>query len=276
MMQNRQEKKKVKLRTGLSLLLLVLFAALPSGCDLDYGTVGGTAEGLGSYAYTDDPAAIARVIGSWSGVWYSHYGNRKLDGYRIGKWKDRHALIPQAKLARLFPDIDLDNPRLLNYRGMSYDAANDFPRSADYPNGLDDAYFVLYDDTVFETEPGDGGNGGWGDDFRMRYFGVVKAVNTFYSDKAGAVIIQYLDGGFPNWDPDFPGPPPLSYFGIYYRVLAPDIIQMANAVELGDLAAGKKYYTETATLEEAIAKNTVENEGEFIAWGVVIPQDREQ
>jgi hypothetical protein len=273
MMTNRQGRHRARTRI-LAPLLLVLFAALPSGCELDYGDVGGADEGLGSYAYTDNPAAIARVIGSWSGAWYSHYGNRKLDGYRIGKWRDRHALIPPAKLA-LFPDIDLDNPRLLNYSGLSYNAANDFPASAGYPNGLDDAYFVFYDDTVFEYEPGDGGNGGWGD-FRMRYFGIVKAVNTFYSDKAGAVIIQYLDGGFPNWDADFPGPPPLSYFGIYYRVLGPDIIQMANAVELGDLAAGKKYYTETATLEAAIAKNTVENEGEFIAWGVVIPQDREQ
>jgi hypothetical protein len=51
---------------------------------------------------------------------------------------------------------------------------------------------------------------------------------------------------------------------------------MANAVDLAALYTGKKYYTETTTLEEAIALNNVENEAEFISWGVVIPQDREQ
>jgi hypothetical protein len=47
-------------------------------------------------------------------------------------------------------------------------------------------------------------------------------------------------------------------------------------VDLAALYRGKKYYTETATLDEAVEKNTVENEAEFISWGVVIPQDREK
>jgi hypothetical protein len=248
--------------------LLLLLVLLPSGCDMQYGRVGGTDEGLVTHSYTDGDGGIAGVIDSWQGVWYSHYGSRKLDSYRIGKWKDRYELIPPEKQA-LFPGLDLDAPRFLNYAGMAYDPENDFD------GNLDDAYFVFYDDTVFETNPGDGGNGGWGDDFRTRYIGIVKAVNTFYGKESGAVIIQYLQHCFPNWDPDFPGPPPLSYFGIYYRVQGPDIIQMANAVDLGNLAAGKKYYTETTTLEAAIAKNTADNAGEFIAWGVAIPQDRE-
>jgi hypothetical protein len=50
---------------------------------------------------------------------------------------------------------------------------------------------------------------------------------------------------------------------------------MANATDLAALAAGEKYYTATATLQEAAAKNNTENSGEFIAWGVVIPQDRD-
>jgi hypothetical protein len=41
------------------------------------------------------------------------------------------------------------------------------------------------------------------------------------------------------------------------------------------LYAGKKYYTEQSTLEEARALNNVKNEAEFISWGVVIPQNRE-
>ncbi|MDR1586273.1 MAG: hypothetical protein LBS57_02320 [Treponema sp.] len=55
-----------------------------------------------------------------------------------------------------------------------------------------------------------------------------------------------------------------------------DIVQMANAVDLAALYAGKKYYTERGALEEAIALNTVENEAEFISWGVVYPQRREE
>ncbi|MDR2798895.1 MAG: hypothetical protein LBB80_11185, partial [Treponema sp.] len=62
----------------------------------------------------------------------------------------------------------------------------------------------------------------------------------------------------------------------YYRVLDNGTIQMANAVNLENLYAGKPYYTETQTFQEAIDCNTVENEAEFISWGVVIPQDREK
>jgi hypothetical protein len=51
---------------------------------------------------------------------------------------------------------------------------------------------------------------------------------------------------------------------------------MANAVDLEALYKGKKYYTEKATLQVAVESNTVENEAEYIAWGVVIPQDREK
>ncbi|MDR2517655.1 MAG: hypothetical protein LBC88_09790, partial [Spirochaetaceae bacterium] len=65
------------------------------------------------------------------------------------------------------------------------------------------------------------------------------------------------------------------FFGVYYRMLDADTVQMANAVDLAALYAGEKYYTEQATLHEAIALNTVENEAEFISWGIVIPQERE-
>ena len=58
-------------------------------------------------------------------------------------------------------------------------------------------------------------------------------------------------------------------------MLDTDTVQMANAVDLAALYAGKKYYTEQASLQEAIALNTVENEAEFISWGIVIPQQRE-
>jgi hypothetical protein len=105
----------------------------------------------------------------------------------------------------------------------------------------------------------------------------VEGVNSFAAPgggDAGAVIIQYLDRCYPAWDSDFAGVPPLSYFGVYYRSVNRDAILIANAVHLANLNAGKKYYTETATLQEAIDNNTAENEKGFIA-GVALPQDRE-
>jgi hypothetical protein len=154
----------------------------------------------------------------------------------------------------LFPDFDPDNPRLDDGYALG-----------------DGDYFVFYDDTAYETEPGDGG---W-ENLITRYIGVARAVNIFNGDtRTGAVIIEYLDGAYPAWSLDALLMP-LPFFGIYYRVSDPDCIQMANPVDLAALAAGKRYYTETITLEEAAAKNSAENEGEFVAWGVVIPQDRE-
>jgi hypothetical protein len=227
----------------------------PVSCDGIYGKVGG-ADATFSYK---EAAGIAGILESWSGEWYSHYGNRKLDSYRIGMWKDRHSLLPQTKLA-LFPDFDIDHPEFKNPDSTVKD--NDF--------------FVFYDDTVYETAPGDGGNGGWGDDMVFRYIGIVRAVNIFQaaSSGSGAIIIEYLDGCYPTWDKDIASKP-LPFFGVYYRVLNAQCIQMANAVVLENLYAGRKYYTETATLQEAIDKNNAENDGEFIAWGVVIPQDKE-
>jgi hypothetical protein len=208
---------------------------------------------------TDEPgdAGIAGIIEPWRGVWYSYYGGLRLDGYRIGRWDELEAVMGD-KLS-LFPDFDPDNPRL--YDGYAIN---------------DDDYFLFYDDTAYgENDSGEGGNGGW-DNFVTRYIGIVRAVNSFNNNvKTGAVIIEYLEGCYPQWSQDVLIMP-LPFFGMYYRVINPDRIQMANAVDLAALAAGKRYYTETATLEEAIAKNSAENEKEFISWGVAIPQEREK
>jgi hypothetical protein len=207
------------------------------------------------------------------GVWYSHSGGVRTDGYRIGKWKDRHELMPQAK-RDLFPGFNIDAPQFRNYNGAVYNAANEFPQ------GLDEEYFVFSDDTVFgQSDDGSGGNGGWHDNgIRYRYIGIVRAVNIFDlpGENGGAVIIQYLHNCSPTWDEDFTGTPPMSFFGIYYRILDQDTIKLANAVNLANLDAGRKYYTETSTLPEAVYRNTFANERNFISWGVVLPQDREQ
>jgi hypothetical protein len=94
------------------------------------------------------------------------------------------------------------------------------------------------------------------------------------NEKTGAVIVQYFQGCSPAWSRDIKNGQ-LPFFGMYYRVLSKDTIQMANAVELSDLYADEEYYTEVASLEEAVEKNNAINDSEFIAWGVVWPQNRE-
>jgi hypothetical protein len=189
-----------------------------------------------------------------SGVWYSHYaGMGKLDGYRIGKWKDFPALVERSGKLGLFPNFT--------------------PETYGKTLFTEEDYFVLYDDTVYGQ--GEDGTGGW----NFCYMGIVRALNVFNGDPdRGAVIIEYLRGCAPQWLNRWPessdGRHP--FFGIYYRVVDSNAVQMANAVDLAALYAGKKYYTEKATFQEAISLNTVENEAEFISWGVVIPQGREQ
>ena len=208
---------------------------------------------------TDTPeGGIAGIIEPWRGVWYSHYGKLRTDGYRIGRWEELKEVMG-SKLS-LFPDFDPDDPRLHDGYAIK-----------------DEDYFIFYDDTVYnEDDNGEGGNGGWGGEGMIfRYMGVVRALNTFDDNaETGAVIIEYLEGCYPQWSADVLIMP-LPFFGIYYQVVDPDSIRMANAVDLEALTAGRRYYTETATLEEAVAKNNQENEGKFISWGVVLPQERE-
>jgi hypothetical protein len=223
------------------------------------GTEGPGTEGPGTdEPGTDEPAdtSIADIIEPWRGVWYSRYGGSRLDGYRVGRWSEIKEVMGD-KLA-LFPDFDPDTPRLHDKYAIQ-----------------DDDYFFFYDDSVYgEDDNGEGGNGGWG---RItRYIGIVRTVNVFNGDAAtGAVIIEYLEGCYPQWAMDVVFWP-LPFFGIYYRVVTPDRIQMANAVDLDALTAGKAYYTETATLQEAIDKNSAENSSKFISWGVVMPQTRSE
>jgi hypothetical protein len=249
---------------GFGVLVCVLAA-----CEVySYGKLGGTDQ---TGTYEPGESAFEECMEFLSGgsadrgVWYSHYaGIGRLDGYRIGKWSDFAALMIASQKIGMFPDITVPYE---TYTGGT-------------PNG--DDYFVFYDDTVYgqtdDDSPATSGN--WG----FAYMGVVRAINFFNDDPdRGAIIIEYFEGCDPNWLWDsegYNGGQGLArgekpFFGIYYRVLKPDIVQMANAVDLAALYAGEHYYTETATLQEAIENNTIENEAEYISWGVVIPQDRE-
>jgi hypothetical protein len=226
-----------------------------------YGKLGGADQTGTLLPYTGTHDTFEDTMSFMSGVWHSHYaGIGRLDGYRIGKWKDFKELVEDSGKAALFPRMERET-----YTGET---------GSNMPDGED--FFVLYDDTVYgQGEDGTGGNESWG----FGYMGIVRAVNHFNGDpNRGAIIIEYLKGCAPAWLNRWPesrdgGRP---FFGIYYRVLENDIVQMANAVDLAALYAGKNYYTETVHLDEAIELNGVENEAEFISWGVVIPQDREK
>jgi hypothetical protein len=249
-------------KKALPLLLAAFWMLLLTACDIfSYGELGGSDKT--ETAYPGDPQ-FESIISSLSGVWYSHYaGTGRLDGYRIGRWADFPLLMEDTSKTGLFQSLV---PPYKTYTTQS-GPGSDTPVNTDY--------FVFYDDTVFgQSDDGTGGNGGW-NGLVTRYIGIVRAVNVFNGNPSrGAIVIEYLQNAAPLWDKDLKdGSHP--FFGIYYRVLDNDTVQMANAVDLAALYRGKKYYTETAALDEAVEKNNVENEAEFISWGVVIPQDRE-
>jgi hypothetical protein len=244
-----------------SLLLALLCCAL-AGCELyEYGQLGG-ADRTFSYVSGDSENKFAEVMENLSGVWYSHWaGIGRLDGYRIGKWRDFKILVIDT--GKISPDkVDYLNAKTYpGEEGESYS-----------PN--DEDYFVFYDSSVYgQKDDNSPPNPDW--QYNFGFCGIVRGLNLFYDiPERGAIIIQYLEGCAPRWDRDIKDGQ-LPFFGIYYRFLDPDTVQLANAVDLAALYNGEKYYTEKATLQDAIDSNGVENEAEYIAWGVVIPQDRE-
>ena len=241
------------------LTLFIINCSLFIGCD--HGQLGG-ADRTDTY-YPGDEIFNER-FGFLCGLWYSEYaGIGLLDSYRIRKWSELTE-NDKIKAQSLFPSMEINNPKTY--------ATQDIPSDSDY-------YFFLYDDTVYGQEEDiaeDYVN--WG----FCYMGVVRAINIFNNDKSrGAIIIEYFEGADPAWlsDPDGfsyqglqPGEKP--FFGIYFKVLDQNTVQMANAVDLAALNAGELYYTERGTLPEAVEYFDVENEAEFISWGVVIPQNR--
>jgi hypothetical protein len=106
----------------------------------------------------------------------------------------------------------------------------------------------------------DDGSGG---EFLFSYAGTIQYVANF-SATAGIIIIKYTT--LPQWE-DLADRP---YFGVYYRNLKADSVQLANAIN------PDKSAPETATLEEAIAKFTRHREGDFVSWGVVTPQRKQR
>jgi hypothetical protein len=99
-------------------------------------------------------------------------------------------------------------------------------------------------------------------DVETGFKGVIRFVSNFSSD-SGVIIIEY------TVRPSYHLYNNLGFFGIYYRNLKADTVQLANATNFPDYSA-----PDTATLEEAVAKFTRMRMGLYVDWGVVQPQRR--
>ena len=98
----------------------------------------------------------------------------------------------------------------------------------------------------------------WGD---FGYKGEISFVSN-YSPNSGVIIIRYTE--FPPF-----GDSTKPYTAFYYRNLGNNTVQLANVINQGDFSSA-----DTATLEEAIAKFTRGQMGNFVDWSVVNPQIR--
>ena len=246
-------------------IALIVLAAFFLFWSCDHGELGG-ADRTSTHVSGDDSVFEERMA-FFDGAWYSGYpGLGQLDGYLIRRWGDVTE-EEKVRIRSVFPGINADNPRTYS--------------SGRTPQ--DGEFVLLYDDTVFGQQGGGSeGQERWG----FSYMGLVRAINIFNDNTGrGAIIIEYFEGSDPkwlwsadNWNNTSQGlaQGEKPFFGIYYRVINQNRVQMANAVNLSAMYAGERYHTETRTLEEAVALNTVENEAEFISWGVVTPQNRER
>jgi hypothetical protein len=249
-------KKYIYKTTITTCLTLFTFNFLLFICSCDHGQLGGADR---TDTYYPDGELFNERLNFLSGEWYSRDPKiGLLDSYRIRKWSDLTDK-DKIKAQALFPSLDITNPQTWSTK--------DTPQNNDY--------ILLFDDTVYGQTDGDAGNNeNWG----FCFMGVVRAVNTFNNDKnRGAIIIEYFEGADPAWLSGqglAPGKKP--FFGVYFNVLDQSTVQMANPIDQTAMNNKKPYYTEQKTLQEAVAFFNVENEAEFIIWGVVIPQSREK
>jgi len=93
--------------------------------------------------------------------------------------------------------------------------------------------------------------------------GYIRFVSNF-SSTSGIIIIEYseppLDWGGIN-----------HFFGIYYRNITGNTVQLANTFDLTN-----RITPDTATLDEATRRFTRGRMGRYVDWGVVQPQWRVQ
>jgi hypothetical protein len=247
---------------------LLLFPA----CESFYGEIGGADQ---THTF-DTPEAITERIGLWHDVWLARYGARITAGFTIGKWYELETSIGRQKLQLWINNgFDPEHPRFLNGDGDPVNAVlleEDSPSRCAEGTLCDEDYFIYYDDTWFGQNAANVSGSVRG----QSWIGIVRAVNIFDNDpKRGSLIVEYLDGCFPDRAPFLAGPQALSFYGIYFRVITDDIIVFASPLDLAARINGRPSHTERATLAEAITLNNVENDIEFVNWGEELPFDRE-
>jgi len=227
------------------LFILLLFSAC------DYGNLGNADK---TETFRPGDAVFVGRMNFFDGIW----GSKFSDGYHIRRWGDLDGGDPTIeKAGKLLPDMKDENP-------FTWDTKK---------NPGDDDFVLLYD------------GGEWDDEWASTsYMGIVHAVNIFNGDPGrGAIVVEYFEGADPRWlyAAGFensqnlkPGEAP--FFGIHYRVIDGNWVQMANPVNLAALFAGKPYYVEQRKLEDALRVFSVENDAEWVDWGIVMPQERQR
>ena len=93
------------------------------------------------------------------------------------------------------------------------------------------------------------------------FSGHIRFVSNF-SSSSGIIIIEYIEPPL-----DWGGTNP--FFGIYYRNITGNTVQLANSFDLVN-----RITPDTATLDEATRRFTRGRMGRYVDWGVVQPQWR--
>jgi hypothetical protein len=101
------------------------------------------------------------------------------------------------------------------------------------------------------------------DDYGYGFTGTIKAVSNF-TTKAGVIIVEYTAP--PTGSAEYPYSPAGNFQGVYYQELTATTVQLANAYD----PTG----TETATLEAAKAKFTLDKAGDYVTWTIVAVQEK--
>jgi hypothetical protein len=101
---------------------------------------------------------------------------------------------------------------------------------------------------------------GYGSGSPTDFKGDIRFVSN-YNSTSGVIIIEY------TVQPSYPLYNDNSFYGIYYRNLKTNSVQLANAINLNDYSA-----PDTNTLEEAIEKFTRLKMSKYVDWSVVQPQ----
>jgi len=130
---------------------------------------------------------------------------------------------------------------------------------------IDNATVMDNGDVIAGTVQYDGGASGNG----TSYKGNIRFVSN-YSSTSGVIIIEYTEA--PNYSNGYGVYNGKPFFGIYYRNLKNNTVQLANSTNLGDNTGSP----DTATLEEAVAKFTRLNLVNYVDWSRVNPQSRVQ